>query len=51
MHGSNNHHIAEALFKGFAKALSEAASINPRVDEVWSTKGSLSMTILKNGDK
>jgi len=42
LHGSNNHHIAEALFKGFARALSEAVAINPRIDEVWSTKGSLS---------
>jgi imidazoleglycerol-phosphate dehydratase len=44
LHGSNNHHIAEALFKGFARALSEAVSINSRVDEVWSTKGSLSQS-------
>jgi len=42
LHGSNNHHIAEALFKGFARALSEAVAINPRINQVWSTKGSLS---------
>jgi len=41
LHGSNNHHIAEALFKGFARALSEAVAMNPRIDQVWSTKGSL----------
>jgi len=41
LHGSNNHHIAEALFKGFARALSQAVAINPRIEEVWSTKGSL----------
>ena len=44
LHGSNNHHIAEALFKGFARALSEAVAMNPRIDQVWSTKGSLSET-------
>jgi imidazoleglycerol-phosphate dehydratase len=41
-HGSNNHHIAEALFKGFGRGLAEAIAINPRMDQVWSTKGSLS---------
>jgi imidazoleglycerol-phosphate dehydratase len=41
LHGSNNHHIVEALFKGFGRALAEAVTINPRVNEVWSTKGSL----------
>jgi len=41
LHGSNNHHIAEALFKGFARALSQAVAINPRMEEVWSTKGRL----------
>ena len=44
LHGSNNHHIAEALFKGFARALSEAVAVDSRVDGVWSTKGSLSET-------
>ena len=41
LHGSNNHHIAEALFKGFARALSQAVAFNPRIEEAWSTKGSL----------
>lgn len=39
--GKNNHHIAEALFKGFGKALDEATMTEPRMKEVWSTKGSL----------
>jgi len=39
--GENSHHIAEACFKAFARALSAAVSIEPRVDGAWSTKGSL----------
>jgi Imidazoleglycerol-phosphate dehydratase len=39
--GENNHHIAEACFKAFAKALDMATSHEPRLQEVWSTKGSL----------
>ena len=39
--GSNNHHIAEALFKAFGKALDAAVMAEPRIKEVWSTKGSL----------
>ena len=37
----NNHHIAEALFKSFAKALDEASFFDGRIKEVLSTKGSL----------
>lgn len=37
----NNHHMAEAMFKAFAKALDEATSYDPRIKEVLSTKGSL----------
>lgn len=41
-YGSNNHHVAEAIFKGFAKALRQAISIDERAkDAVPSTKGSL----------
>lgn len=39
--GVNNHHIAEASFKAFAKALDMATSMDPRIDDVLSTKGSL----------
>jgi imidazoleglycerol-phosphate dehydratase len=39
--GNNNHHIAEASFKAFAKALVVATQPEPRVTEVWSTKGTL----------
>lgn len=40
--GANNHHIAEACFKGLARALRQAAEIDPRrSDVVPSTKGSL----------
>ena len=41
MHGSNNHHIMEAAFKAFAKALDEATSMDPRITDVLSTKGAL----------
>lgn len=39
--GGNSHHVAEALFKGFGKALDMATMEEPRVKEAWSTKGSL----------
>lgn len=39
--GENNHHMAEALFKGFGKALDMAAMEEPRIKEAWTTKGSL----------
>ena len=35
------HHLFEAIFKGFAKALDQATSTDPRVEGVLSTKGSL----------
>lgn len=41
LRGGNNHHIAEASFKAFAKALDMAVSYDERVDGVLSTKGSL----------
>ena len=40
--GINNHHIAEAAFKAFAKALDMATQYEPRITGVWSTKGALS---------
>lgn len=39
--GTNNHHLMEAAFKSFAKALDEACSIDPRITDVLSTKGAL----------
>lgn len=39
--GVNNHHMAEALFKAFGKALDMACMEEPRMKEVWSTKGTL----------
>ncbi|MBR6329318.1 MAG: imidazoleglycerol-phosphate dehydratase HisB [Lachnospiraceae bacterium] len=39
--GSNGHHIAEAMFKAFGKALDMATQIEDRVHGVLSTKGSL----------
>ena len=40
--GSNPHHKAEALFKGLARALREAVTVDPRASEqVPSTKGTL----------
>lgn len=39
--GKNSHHIIEAMFKCFAKALDEATSIDPRISDVLSTKGTL----------
>lgn len=41
IHGSNNHHIMEAAFKAFAKALDQACGYDERVTGVLSTKGSL----------
>ena len=37
----NNHHMAEAMFKSFAKALDMAVAFDPRITDVLSTKGSL----------
>jgi imidazoleglycerol-phosphate dehydratase len=42
LHGDNNHHLAEACFKGLARALREAIEIDPRRGaDVPSTKGVL----------
>lgn len=37
----NSHHLAEAMFKSFAKALDQALSRDERITDVLSTKGSL----------
>lgn len=41
LEGGNNHHMAEALFKAFGKALDMATMPESRMPEIWSTKGSL----------
>jgi imidazoleglycerol-phosphate dehydratase len=42
LYGTNNHHIAEAAFKGVARALRTAIEIDPRkADAIPSTKGML----------
>ena len=42
LYGENNHHIVESCFKGLARALKEAITIDQkRKDEVPSTKGTL----------
>jgi imidazoleglycerol-phosphate dehydratase len=40
-YGNNNHHIAEAMFKAFARALHKAVALHGRIEGVLSTKGSL----------
>lgn len=39
--GEEVHHVFEAIFKGFAKALDQAVGFDPRVNGVLSTKGTL----------
>lgn len=40
--GANSHHIAEAAFKGVARAFALAVSVNPNApDEIPSTKGTI----------
>ena len=39
--GKNNHHIAEAMFKAFGRAVDMATQIDERIDGVMSTKGML----------
>lgn len=41
LYGENDHHMMEALFKAFAKALDAAVSFDPRITDVLSTKGTL----------
>ena len=40
-YGKNNHHMIEALFKGFGRALRDAIRIDPFIEGVLSTKGQL----------
>lgn len=39
--GKNNHHMVEAMFKAFARALDEATRLDARIADVLSTKGTL----------
>lgn len=39
--GADPHHIAEAVFKSFAKSLAQAVSVSDRIKGVFSTKGIL----------
>ncbi|HEY2342773.1 MAG TPA: imidazoleglycerol-phosphate dehydratase, partial [Chthoniobacteraceae bacterium] len=41
LYGRDAHHMAEAVFKGLARAVDAACQIDPRVQGVPSTKGSL----------
>lgn len=41
LNGGNSHHMAEAMFKAFAKALDEAVLTDARISGVLSTKGAL----------
>jgi len=41
LYGKNSHHIAEAIFKGLAKALDDATQVDPSDSGVPSTKGIL----------
>jgi imidazoleglycerol-phosphate dehydratase len=38
-YGRNNHHMAEAIFKSFGRALDEACRLDARIEGVMSTKG------------
>jgi imidazoleglycerol-phosphate dehydratase len=40
-YGDNLHHIVEAVFKAFARALDEATGLDPRIEGVLSSKGKL----------
>jgi len=39
LYGKNSHHIIEAIFKAFGRALDEATRRDDRLDDVFSTKG------------
>lgn len=40
-YGENDHHMMEAMFKAFAKALDAATRLDARITDVLSTKGAL----------
>ncbi|WP_298432349.1 imidazoleglycerol-phosphate dehydratase HisB [Geobacter sp.] len=41
MYGDNVHHMVEACFKAFARAMDQATQVDPRIEGVMSTKGKL----------
>jgi imidazoleglycerol-phosphate dehydratase len=41
LYGKNSHHMVEAVFKGFGRALREAVSLDGRTSDIPSTKGML----------
>lgn len=41
LYGNNSHHIIEAIFKAFARALRKALNVNKNIKGVLSTKGTL----------
>ena len=41
LYGTNSHHMAEAIFKGVGRAMSQACARDPRIQGVFSTKGEL----------
>lgn len=41
MYGDNVHHMVEACFKAFARAMDLATQVDPRIEGVMSTKGKL----------
>jgi len=41
LHGTNSHHMAEAVFKAFGRALRQAVTIDERIQGVMSSKGLL----------
>ena len=41
LHGRNDHHIIESIFKAFGRALDQATQKDPRIEGVMSTKGKL----------
>jgi len=40
-YGDDGHHVTEAVFKAFGRALAHAVAVDPRVDGIPSTKGTL----------
>ncbi len=41
LYGRDGHHMCEAVFKGLAKAVDQACQLDPRVEGIPSTKGTL----------